>query len=122
MKEMYINGRFTPSESSETMPILNPATEEVLDSVPNGNEADAHKAVAAAHTAFQSWRQVSGLERCEMLHEAAHKMKTQAAELAEVLTLEEGKPIPESDEEVEWLTTTFDYYAGLGVIQDISVR
>ena len=111
MKEMYINGRFTPSESGETMTILNPATEEVLDSVPNGNEADAHKAVAAAHTAYQSWRQVSGLERCEMLHEAAHKMKAQAAELAELLTLEEGKPLPENEEEMEWTIGTFDYYA-----------
>lgn len=111
MKEMYINGRFTPSTSGDTMTILNPATEEVLGSVPNGNEADAHKAVAAAHDAFKSWRQVSGLERCEMLHEAAHKMKAQAAELAELLTLEEGKPLPENEEEMEWTIGTFDYYA-----------
>lgn len=111
MKEMYINGRFVPSESGETMTILNPATEEVLDSVPNGNGADAHKAVAAAKAAFAEWRRVPGLQRCAMLHEAAQKMRDHAHELTELLTLEEGKPLPENEEELEWCIGTFDYYA-----------
>ncbi len=111
MKEMIINGRATPSQSGETMNIINPATEEVLDFVPNGSEADAHNAVAAAKAAFAEWRQVTGLERCEMLHEAARKMKMHAAELAQLLTLEEGKPLPENEEELEWVIGTFDYYA-----------
>lgn len=111
MKEMYINGRFSASESGETMNIVNPATEEVLDSVPNGNEADAHKAVAAAQAAFAGWRRVPGPERCQMLHEAAHKVQAHFDELARLLTLEEGKPLPENEEEVEWTIGTFDYYA-----------
>ena len=114
---MYVNGRFTESESGETMNILNPATEEIIASVPNGNEADANKVVAAAKTAFQSWRRVTGLERCEMLHEAAHKMKAHAAELAALLTLEEGKPLSENEEELEWCIGTFDYYAEMARTQ-----
>lgn len=111
MKNMYINGRFIPSESGDITNILNPATEELLDSVPNGNEADAHKAVTVAHQAFKEWRRVSGLARCDMLHEAAHKMRTHAHELAHLLTLEEGKPLSENEEELEWTIGTFDYYA-----------
>lgn len=108
---MYINGRFTESESGAKMEVLNPATEEILAVVPNGSEADAYRAVAAAKDAFQSWRRVTGLERCEMLHEAARKMRAHADELAELLTLEEGKPLPENEEELEWCIGTFDYYA-----------
>lgn len=108
---MYINGRFTESTSGETMTIINPATEEPIALVPNGTKADAEQAVTAAKTAFQSWRQVIGLERCDMLHEAAHKMKAHASELTELLTLEEGKPLSENEEELEWCIGTFDYYA-----------
>lgn len=111
MKQMYINGRFTSGHSDETMNILNPATEEVIETVPAGNKADALEAVAAAKEAYQTWRWVTGLERAEMLHEAAAKMKANETLLAELLTLEQGKPMPETEEEVEWLIGSFDYYA-----------
>lgn len=108
---MYVNGRFTPSHSGQTMDVIDPATEELIDTVPAGNEADAHQAIAAAKAAFQSWRWVGGVERAEMLHEAAHKMKTHAHELAQLLTREQGKPMPENEEELEWTIGTFNYYA-----------
>ncbi len=111
MKLMYINGRFVASESGETMNILNPATEEVIEQVPSGNEADAHKAIAAAKAAFQEWRWTPGLERAEMLHQVARKMHHHFDELAALMTLEGGKPILESAEGVEWAIGSFDYYA-----------
>ena len=111
MKLMYINDRFVASESGETMNILNPATEEVIEQVPSGNEADAHKAIAAAKAAFQEWRWTPGLERAEMLHQVARKMHHHFDELAALMTQEGGKPIPESAEGVEWAIGSFDYYA-----------
>lgn len=111
MRGMFINGRFESSESGATMNVTNPATEEVLESVPNGSEADANKAVAAAKAAFQQWRWVPGVERAGMLHEAVRKMEDHFDELAELLTLEEGKPLPENQEEMEWVIGTFQYYA-----------
>jgi betaine-aldehyde dehydrogenase len=111
MKQMYVNGRFVVSESSETMNILNPATEEIIEQVPNGDEADAYKAVAAAKAAFQEWRWVPGLERAAMLHEAARKIHHHFDEIAQLMTLEGGKPIPESEEGIEWTIGTLDYYA-----------
>ena len=108
---MYVNGRFVASESGETMDILNPATEEVIEQVPNGNEADAHKAIAAAKAAFQQWRWLPGLERAAMLHEAARKIHHHYDEIAQLMTLEGGKPIPESEEGIEWTIGTLDYYA-----------
>lgn len=109
--QIYMNGRFTASESSETLDILNPATEEIIDTVPNGNEADAHKAIAAAKEAYQTWRWVPGPERAEMLHEATRQMRAHFDEVARLLTTEEGKPLPENEEELEWVIGTFEYYA-----------
>jgi len=49
-----------------------------------------------------------------MMHEAAAKMRNHKEEIIRLLTLEQGKPVPENEEEFEWLSTTFDYYAELG--------
>ena len=93
--------------------MFDPATEELLDSVPNGTAADAAKAVEAAKTAFREWRWVTALERAEMLQEAAHKLKANFAEVVDLLTVEQGKARPENEEEVEWVIGTLEYYAGL---------
>lgn len=111
MKAMYINCRWLESESGEQTEVLDPATLELLDTVPYGNGSDAHKAAEAANIAFQEWRWVPGLERAEMLHESARKLKDNYDEIARLLTLEEGKPLPENEEEVEWVIGTLDYYA-----------
>ncbi len=76
-----------------------------------GNEVDANKAVDAASKAFKQWRKVTGIERCELLHQAAQKMKKHLTEIAELLTIEQGKPLCENEEELEWCIGTFDYYA-----------
>ncbi len=113
MKPMYINGQWVASSDGKTMDVFNPATEESLDTVPNGNAEDAVKAIAAAKTAFKEWRWVSALERCEMLHQAARKLRTNFDEVVDLLTLEEGKARPENEEETEWTIGTLDYYAEL---------
>jgi betaine-aldehyde dehydrogenase len=75
------------------------------------DESDAAVAVNDARRAFSEWRWVTGLERAEMLHEAARKLRDHYDEVAHLLTLEEGKPLPENEEEVEWVVGTLDYYA-----------
>ncbi len=111
MKPMYINGQAVASSDGETIPVYNPATEEVIDTVPNGSPADALKAIEVAKAAFNEWRWVPAVERCEMMHEAARKLRRHFDELAELLTLEEGKALPEHEEELEWTIGTLDYYA-----------
>ncbi len=113
MKPMYINGQGVTSSDGETIKVFNPATEELLETVPNGTAEDAVKAVDAAKKAFKTWRWVSALERCELLHEAARKLRVHFDEVVELLTLEQGKAIAENEEEVEWTIGTMDYYAEL---------
>jgi betaine-aldehyde dehydrogenase len=110
---MFINGEWLTASDGATIDVFNPATEERLDSVPNASAADALRSIAAAKQAFQSWRWVPALERSEMLQEAARKLRHHFAEISELLTLEEGKALPENEEEVEWTIGTLDYYAGL---------
>jgi betaine-aldehyde dehydrogenase len=108
---MYINGKFISSADRETFPIINPATEEVIADSIRGTQADVEQAVEAAKTAFPAWRKTPVLERTEMLHQAAAKMRQHQEELIELLTIEEGKPVPENEEEIWWSGETFDYYA-----------
>ncbi len=114
MRAMLIDGQWVHGAGGDTIDVLDPATEELLDRVPNASGADVAGAVAAARQAFESWRWVPGVERAEMMHEAARKIRANMDEIVRLLTLEEGKPIPENEEELEWVIGTFDYYAELG--------
>jgi len=110
----YINGKFTKSSGTDRIDVVNPATEEVLDWVPAGTVSDAHAALRAAKEAYTEWRKVSANRRAQLMHEAAAKMRSHKDRIVRLLTLEQGKPVPENEEEFEWLTNTFDYYAELG--------
>jgi acyl-CoA reductase-like NAD-dependent aldehyde dehydrogenase len=114
MKPMWIDGQPSLGEKKGSLTILNPASEEVLDEVPRGGETDCARAVAAASRAFKSWRLTPASERASLLHEVALQTRAHAQELARLLTQEEGKPLPENEEEVDWTINTFHYYAELG--------
>ncbi|MDX1615913.1 MAG: aldehyde dehydrogenase family protein [Candidatus Promineifilaceae bacterium] len=111
MRPLYIDGATVASESEERIDVLDPATEEVLETVPAASTADVDRAVNAAAAAFESWRWVPGVEKAEMLHESAQKLRANFDKVARLLTLEEGKPLPENEEELEWVIGTLDYYA-----------
>jgi acyl-CoA reductase-like NAD-dependent aldehyde dehydrogenase len=111
---MWIGGEFVTGTADETIEVLNPYTEEVLDRVPAGTAADVGKAVEAARAAFSAWRWVPAVERAELLHEVARKLRENEAGLARQLTLEGGKPLVENLDEVGWTAACFDYYAEIG--------
>ena len=111
---MYINGEFTSGKATQAIEVINPATEAILGEAPSGTAEDAAAAVAAARQAYPGWRKTPASERAAMLHAVAEKMRSHHDELVRLLTQEEGKPIPENDEELWWSEETFDYYAELG--------
>ena len=113
MRKLWIGGKWA-NLKRDTIPVIDPATEEVLDSVARGTSDDADRAVQAARRAFQGWRWVPGVEKAAMLHEVARRIRTQHAELARQLTREGGKPYCENYDEVEWSAACFDYYAEVG--------
>ena len=110
----YINGQFVKSNSTENIDVYDPASEELLGSIPRGTAEDAEAAASAAKKAFRDWQRTSANQKATMLHEAAAKMRAHKEHIVQLLTREQGKPIPENEEEFEWVTNTFDYYAELG--------
>jgi len=110
---MFINGEFTAGKSSNRIQIINPATEEIVDEVPRGTIEDAIDAVDSAKMAHNNWKRVPANERAAALHGVATKLRAHHDEIIRLLTQEEGKPLPENDEELWWVEETFDYYAEL---------
>ncbi len=111
---MWINGKFVAGSSDGTIEVLNPCTEQVLDAVPAGTPADVERAVEAAQAAFADWRWIPAVERADLLHEIARKLREKEEPLARQLTLEGGKPLVENLDEVGWTAACFDYYAQIG--------
>ena len=114
MKGHWIDNKWVEADSKEFFEVRNPATEEILDRVQAGSERDVERVVESGKAAFEVWRKTPAIDRAAVLHEASAKMRAHWTELVELLTLEEGKPVSENEEEMEWVAGTFDYYAELG--------
>jgi acyl-CoA reductase-like NAD-dependent aldehyde dehydrogenase len=111
---MWVDHQQVAAGDGEAMPVENPATEETVGCVPRGRAADVDRAVAAARRAQAHWRGVPGLDKARLLHEVATRMRDMHRELAEIMTLEGGKPMIENLDEVDWTAACFDYYAEIG--------
>jgi betaine-aldehyde dehydrogenase len=113
MRRLWINGDLVDAASRETMPVVDPATEEVIDLAPKGGAADLDRAVTAAKAAFPAWKRTTAWARAEMLIETARRLRANKEEFATTLTRETGRTIRKNRGYVDWSTTCFEYYAGL---------
>jgi acyl-CoA reductase-like NAD-dependent aldehyde dehydrogenase len=111
---MWINGEHVADSSDDIIEVLNPYAEQVLDTVPAGTPADVERAVQAAQAAFAEWRWIPAVERADLLHEVARKLRDNETAIARQMTLEGGKPLVENLDEVGWVAACFDYYAEIG--------
>ena len=114
MALMWIANRWVGSADGRAFEIKNPATEELLDTVPRAGALDVDRAVHAARAAFPEWRRTPGIEKAEKLHQAARRIREDREAVAILLTKEGGKPLPENRDEVEWIAACLDYYAEMG--------
>src|SRR5215207_4456903 len=96
--------------SDRMMQVINPATGEYIEEVPASSREEVDAAVEQARDGFREWQGFAGLDRAEVLHEISARMREHADELAEVMTLEGGKPFIENRDEVTWTAACFDYY------------
>lgn len=88
--QLYINGEWTDSTGNETADVINPATEEVIDTVPVGTEEDVDKAVAAAKEAFKTWNKTSIEERIEYMEKVYDEIEKHQQEIADTIVAELG--------------------------------
>ena len=108
---MFINGEWVEATSGKRFEVTNPATGEVIDTVPDGGADDARAAVAAADAAFDSWSQTTAYERADLLYRALQLMTERSKELAELMTREQGKPLKASAAEVKYGADFLRWYA-----------
>jgi succinate-semialdehyde dehydrogenase/glutarate-semialdehyde dehydrogenase len=108
---MLIGGEQQAAAASQEIEVVNPATEEVVDSVPAGSAEDVERAVQAAARAFPEWSKTDTEARAAILGKAAGLVKENAKELAGILTSEQGKPFAEAMGEVTHLVHGVHYYA-----------
>lgn len=111
----FINGQWTTPATSNTFATINPATEEVIGQIPAGNSDDINLAVEAARDAFDNgpWPKLSGVERAVYLQKMADIINRRLTELAKLEVLDNGKPYPEAEWDIEDTAGCFEYYANL---------
>ena len=102
------------STGEEEIEVLNPATGEQIGSIPAGTPADASEAVKVAREAKTGWSRLPTAERAEFVKAAARRMREHARELAELVTLENGKPFDDALGGAEAGIGTLEQYAELG--------
>jgi acyl-CoA reductase-like NAD-dependent aldehyde dehydrogenase len=100
---MFVDGAWTGSLSGETFTAESPATGETIATVPKGGRQDAQLAIGAANRAAGSWSHATAFERAAALHRVADEIERRTEELARTLTLDQGKPLREAQDEVEEL-------------------
>lgn len=93
--KLFIDGKWVAAQSGKTFPVEDPATEEVVTSVPAGDKADIDLAVAAARRAFEAgpWSRMKPAERARLLWKLGDLLDRHAEEFAELESLDVGKPV-----------------------------
>ncbi len=113
--ECFIDGRFVPAASGKTFATINPATEEVIAQIAEGDKEDVDRAAKAARRAFETgpWKKMDARDRGRLIYRLADLIEEELDELAALESLDNGKPV--SDAKAADLPLVIDclrYYAG----------
>lgn len=118
LDKLYISGEWVDAIDKATMPIINPATCEVVCHVAAGSALDIDSAVQAAQMAYPIWSNLSATERCSYLIAFADRVIELRHHLANQSMLVNGKPLAEALVDVDDVISTFRYYAGMAATLD----
>jgi len=112
---MYIDGKWAEASDGASRTLLDPATGAPIASVAEGTRDDAKRAIAAARTAFDvgPWSTMTAADRARLLFRVADKIEEYGRELQYIDTLNNGKPLRETEYDVADAAGCFRYYAGL---------
>ncbi|GGC29187.1 NAD-dependent succinate-semialdehyde dehydrogenase [Siccirubricoccus deserti] len=109
--QLHINGEWRGARSGKTLPVINPATEEVIGEVAHAGRDDLDEALAAAEKGFATWRKVSAFDRAKLMRKAADLLRSRADEIARLMTQEQGKPLIEAKMETLAGADIIDWFA-----------
>jgi betaine-aldehyde dehydrogenase len=113
-QKLFIGGDYADATSEDSFDAVNPATNRAICAVQTAAAADIDRAIDAAHHAFLSWSQTPAMARARVLRRAVEILRTRNDELADLETLDTGKPVSETRAvDVATGADVLEYYAGL---------
>ena len=112
--QLLINNEWRPARSEATIPVHNPATGAVIGSVARAGIADLDDALAAAAKGFDLWRNTPAIKRSDVMRAAAKLLRERTDAIANLMTLEQGKPLAESKGEITMAADIIEWFADEG--------
>jgi succinate-semialdehyde dehydrogenase/glutarate-semialdehyde dehydrogenase len=109
--DLYIGGKWRKSSDNQRFDVIDPATEKTVASVASASVEDARAAVDAASTAMEGWAAKKPRERAEVLRKAFELIIRDTERFAKLMTIENGKALPDSRAEVAYAAEFFRWYA-----------
>jgi len=113
-QQALLDGRWCDADDGRTCPVTNPATGELLGTVPNMGAAETARAIAAAEAAWPAWRAQTAHERSAVLRAWYDLILANAGDLAMIMTLEQGKPLAEARGEIAYAASYIEWFAEEG--------
>ena len=107
----YIDGEWIGAGSNETIDVTNPATGEVLGTIPKMGAEETRRAIEAAQAAYPAWRAKTAKERASILRRWHDLMMENQDDLARLMTAEQGKPPAESVGEIGYAASFIEWFA-----------
>lgn len=115
--QLLINGEFVESKTQQWQDIVNPATQEVLGRVPFATPDEVNAAIAAAQNAFADWRQTPIQARMRIMLKLQELIRTNAKEIAKVLTAEQGKTLADAEGDIQRGLEVVEHACSIGTLQ-----
>jgi succinate-semialdehyde dehydrogenase / glutarate-semialdehyde dehydrogenase len=110
-QQAYLNGQWCDADNGETINVTNPATGELLGTVPKMGAAETKRAINGANDAWRAWRSKTCKERSAILRKWNDLMLANADDLALIMTAEQGKPLAEAKGEVAYAASFIEWFA-----------
>jgi succinate-semialdehyde dehydrogenase len=113
-QQAYIAGRWEEADSGRVTEVTNPATGEVIGTIPNLGTNETRRAIEAAQRALPDWRARTAKERAQILRKWFELMMANQEDLAVLMTIEQGKPLAESRGEIAYAAAFLEWFAEEG--------
>ncbi|RZA11383.1 MAG: aldehyde dehydrogenase family protein, partial [Proteobacteria bacterium] len=110
-QQAYIDGAWLGADSGQAIKVSNPATNEILGTVPKMGAAETRRAIEAADKALPAWRALTAKERSNKLRRWYELMIENQDDLARLMTLEQGKPLAEAKGEITYAASFIEWFA-----------
>ncbi|SUD86328.1 succinate-semialdehyde dehydrogenase [Stutzerimonas stutzeri] len=110
-QQAYVDGAWLDADGGQTLEVNNPASGEVLGTVPKMGAAETRRAIEAAERALPAWRDLTAKERSQTLRRWFELIMQNQEDLARLMTLEQGKPLTESRGEIAYAASFIEWFA-----------